>query len=124
MSRQKLTLPGVSRSNAAWGKEVVVEAVVFGDSHDVLSVVLKYRAEKNSDWSEVPMQPLVNDQWRGKFTITQPDAYRYTIEAWVNHFASWQKDLQKKTEAKQDVSVELLVGAELVSETGQARQWF
>src|ERR1700728_2099630 len=59
------------------GEEVVVEAAIFGDGHDAISAVLKYRAEKDLDWSETPMEALVNDQWRGKFTITQPAAYRY-----------------------------------------------
>jgi starch synthase (maltosyl-transferring) len=101
------------------GEKVVVEAAVFGDGHDVLSAVLKYRVAKNPNWSETPMQPLVNDLWRGEFSITQPEAYCYTVEAWVNHFASWQKDLQKKIEAQQDVSVELLAGADLIAETAR-----
>jgi starch synthase (maltosyl-transferring) len=114
------------------GEGVVVEAAIFCDGHDVLSAVLKYRAEKNSDWSEEPMQPLVNDLWRSEFAITQLDAYRYTIEAWINQFASWQRDLQKKIDAQQDVAVELLMGAELVAETakratgadaGELQQW-
>lgn len=101
------------------GEAVVVEAAIFGDGHDVLAAVLKYRMEKSSKWEEKSMRPLVNDLWQGEFTITQLEAYRYTIEAWVDHFASWQKELQKKIEAQQDVAVELLVGAELVAETAQ-----
>src|ERR1700722_15011417 len=76
------------------GEGVMVEAVIFGDSHDAISAVLKYRAEKEANWNEKPMTPLVNDLWQGEFIITQPEAYRYTIEAWVNHFVSWQKDLR------------------------------
>jgi starch synthase (maltosyl-transferring) len=101
------------------GEGVVVEAAIFGDGHDALSALLKYRTETNPDWSEKPMQPLMNDRWRGEFTITQPDAYQYTIEAWVNHFVSWQKDLKKKIDAQEDVSVEMLVGAGLVEETAK-----
>lgn len=101
------------------GESITVEAAIFGDGHDSLSAVLKYRPEKNTEWTEEPMQPLVNDLWQGKFTITQPETYRYTIEAWVNHFVSWQKNLQKKVEALQDVSVDLLHGAELISETAK-----
>jgi starch synthase (maltosyl-transferring) len=101
------------------GEGVVVEAAVFGDGHDAISAVLKYRAEKEPTWNEKPMEPLVNDLWRGEFTISQPDAYRYTIEAWVNRFVSWQKDLRKKIEAQQDVSVELLMGAEIMAETAK-----
>lgn len=101
------------------GETVVVEAAIFCDGHDLLSATLKYRAEEISNWSEKPMQPLANDLWRGEFAITQSDAYRYTIEAWVNHFVSWQRDLQKKIDAQQDVAVELLMGAALVDETAK-----
>lgn len=101
------------------GEGVVVEAAIFGDGHDAISALLKYRPETNPNWSEKPMEPLANDLWRGEFTITQPEAYRYTIEAWVNHFVSWQRDLKKKIDAQQDVSVEILVGAELVNETAR-----
>jgi starch synthase (maltosyl-transferring) len=101
------------------GEGVVVEAAIFGDGHDVTSALLKYRVDKDSSWSEKVMEPLVNDLWRGEFTITQSETYRYTIEAWVDHFVSWQKDLKKKIDAQQDVSVELLIGAELVAETAK-----
>ncbi len=47
------------------GEELVVEADVFKDGHDITAAVLKWRAvgAKNA-WSETPMQFLVNDRWR------------------------------------------------------------
>ncbi len=41
--------------------------------------------------------------------------YEYTIEAWIDRFASWRQDLAKKAEAAQDVSSELLEGAALLT---------
>ena len=101
------------------GERVVVEADVFADGHDCLSAVLKFRAEGNPAWSETPMELLVNDRWRGEFNVTEPGNYFYTIEAWVDHFESWRKDLQKKLEARQDISVKLQAGAALVEATAQ-----
>jgi len=100
----------------AVGEKVVVEANVLADGHDVLSCVLLYRKEGALKWSEVPMKPLVNDRWRGEFIVTELGRYRYTLQAWVDRFQSWQRDLQKKVDAGQDVSVDLLVGGELVQE--------
>src|SRR3954468_4720867 len=46
------------------GEDVAVEADIFGDGHDALSAVVKWRACGNSQWEEEPMEFLVNDRWR------------------------------------------------------------
>jgi starch synthase (maltosyl-transferring) len=96
------------------GEKVVVEADVLADGQEVLFSVLLYRKEGAPQWTEVPMEPLVNDRWRGEFTVSELGRYRYTLQAWVNPFQSWRQDLQKRIDAGQDVSVDVLVGAELV----------
>jgi len=96
------------------GDRVVVEADVFTDGHDALSCLLLYRHESAAGWTEVPMEPLVNDRWCGELTVTELGRFRYTVLAWVDHFKSWQRDLAKRVEARQDVSVELLIGAAMV----------
>ena len=47
--------------------------------------------------------------------------YRYTVSAWVDHFKTWSRDLAKRVEAGQDVTVDLLIGAEMVDGSRQAR---
>ncbi|MDH5695217.1 MAG: alpha-1,4-glucan--maltose-1-phosphate maltosyltransferase [Dehalococcoidia bacterium] len=101
------------------GDTVIVEADIFSDSHDALSAVLLYRKEGDSQWAEVPMELLVNDQWRGSFRVTELGRYNYTLMAWVDQFKSWRQDLVKKVEAGQDVSVELLAGAKLMVEASE-----
>lgn len=96
------------------GEKVVVEADVFADGHDLLSVVLKFRHERGTGWLESAMTPLGNDRWRGEFNITELGGYRYTIEGWMDHYKSWRSDLRKRLKAEQDVSVELMIGAQLV----------
>jgi len=98
------------------GEKVVVEADVIADGHDALSCVLLYRKEGASQWTEVQMEPLLNDRWRGEFPVTELGRYRYTLEGWVDPFQSWRRDLQKRVDAGQDVSVELQIGAALVKE--------
>ncbi len=99
------------------GEEVVVEADIFADGHDVLSAVLRYRPASEEKWAEVAMQPLVNDRWTAKFLVTLLGRYEYTVQAWVDRFASWRRDLTKKTEAGQEVGSELLEGAALARQT-------
>ena len=60
------------------------------------------------------MTPLVNDRWRGEFGSGSSVLDIILIEAWVDAFKSWRQDTQKKVEAGQDVSVELLSGAQLI----------
>jgi starch synthase (maltosyl-transferring) len=101
------------------GEEVIVEGDIFADSHDTISSVLLYRKENGSKWSEVRMKPLINDRWRGSFRVMELGRYRYTVTAWIDRFKSLQRDLTKKLEAGQDVSVDLLTGAELIMEANE-----
>ncbi len=71
------------------GEETVIEADIFADGHDALSCALLYRREADAEWAEVPMEPLVNDRWRGSFTVPEVGRYRYTLQAWVDHFKTW-----------------------------------
>jgi len=104
------------------GETVKVEADIFADGHDRLSAAVLYRHETEKSWSEVPLESLPNDLWRGAFPVSKLGEYRYTILAWVDHFKSWRQDLAKKHEAGQDVSVDLLAGAQLAREAaGRAR---
>jgi starch synthase (maltosyl-transferring) len=101
------------------GEKVVVEADIFTDGYGVISALLLYREENDAKWAETTMEPLVNDRWRGSFAVTELGRYLYTVLAWVNQFKSWQQDLAKRIQAGQEVSVELLVGAQLIAEASQ-----
>jgi starch synthase (maltosyl-transferring) len=97
------------------GEGVVVEADIFADGHDELSAALLYRHGERGQWIEVPMQPSANDIWRGQFQVTGLGDYYYTVRAWIDRFKSWRHGFEKKVAAGQDVEVELLTGAELVT---------
>ncbi len=101
------------------GERVVVEADIFADGHDSLAAVLKFRAAENSEWSEVPMEFLANDRWRGEFGVTELGNYFYTIEAWVDQFKTWQKNFQKKIAAGQSISTELQAGVKWIEAAAQ-----
>jgi starch synthase (maltosyl-transferring) len=96
------------------GERVVVEADIHADGHDVLGAVLLYRAGRESAWREAVMHPLENDRWQGQFSVERLGSYFYTMQAWVDTFQSWRRDIVKKSEAGQDISVAALFGARLV----------
>jgi starch synthase (maltosyl-transferring) len=101
------------------GEEVVVNADIYADGHDMLTAVLRYRCAADQEWMEAALEPGVNDRWTGRFSVTALGVYEYTLQAWVDRFASWRRDLTKKVEAQQDVNSELLEGAELVTQTAK-----
>ncbi|HXA74948.1 MAG TPA: maltotransferase domain-containing protein, partial [Acidimicrobiales bacterium] len=96
------------------GEKVAVEADIFADGHDAVACVIRYRHEGESDWTEVPMLPLLNDRWRAEFVVTELGLYRITIEAWVDRLETWRRQLAKRVEAGQDVTQEQEVGARMV----------
>ncbi len=92
------------------GEKVVVEADIFADGHDSVSAILLCKKERNKQWKEFPMGFIENDRWRGEFIVEELGVYLYTLEAWVDHFRSWQKALKKKYDAGQDLKVDILIG--------------
>jgi starch synthase (maltosyl-transferring) len=98
------------------GEFVVVTADAFADGHDLLAGVLKYREPGRPDgqWQEIPLAPLGNDRWGASFTVTELGSYAYTVEAWIDRFGTWLKELNAKFDAGQDVSSELHEGADLI----------
>src|SRR4051812_13791660 len=128
--RQRVVIEGVAPEidggkfpiKRVLGERVRVEAAVFADGHEVIRASLKYRHGGQEDWSELPMEPLVEDRWRASFEVLELGEYFYTIEGWVDVFATWRRDLEKKFKAGLDVNVELLAGAELIeAAAGRAR---
>ncbi len=73
-------------------------------------VLLHRRDEGDAEWTEMPMEPLGYDRSRGEFTVDAIGRYRYTLQAWVDRFHTWVRDLGKRARAGQDVTVELLIG--------------
>ena len=96
------------------GDRVEVTADIFADGHDLLYAVLRHRPASRSDWVEVPMEQLVNDRWQAEFRVDAEGRHLYTLQAWTDRFQSWTRDLAKKFEVAQDLSVDILVGVQLI----------
>ncbi len=102
------------------GEGVTVTADIFTDGHDSVSASLLYKSGTDSRWKEAPMKYINNDRWEGEFTVERTGKYFYTVRAWVDHFRTWQKDLEKRVDAGQDLNVPLLVGIELIKKASNA----
>jgi starch synthase (maltosyl-transferring) len=97
------------------GEAVGIEAHCFTDGHDRLRVVLRWHAIGASDEYEVDMQPQANDVWLAEFTPPRAGRYRYTVVAWVDHFESWRRELERRDD-QSDIRVALQVGSALIDE--------
>jgi starch synthase (maltosyl-transferring) len=98
------------------GDVVEVTAKIFADGHDALSARLLFRHASQSRWDEVDLQALPNDAWRGSFPVDMLGRFLFTVEAWIDRFATWQRDLAKRVAAGQDVAIDLLVGVGIIHE--------
>jgi len=99
------------------GDAVAVEADIFADGHDLISAVVLHRHESETKWSEVRMRPLVNDRWRGEITVETIGFHHFTIEAWIDHYLTWRRDLAKRT--ADDLPVQLTIGAAMIRDAAQ-----
>ncbi len=103
------------------GEPVRIEAHCLTDGHDQLRAVLRWLALNGSEPFEVEMTAQGNDVFTADFTPPVPGRYRYTVIAWVDHFESWRKELERRDDLN-DIRVALQVGAGLAEEAaGRAR---
>jgi len=63
---------------------------------------------------ETDMADQGNDVWIAQFTPPAPGRYRCEIAAWVDHFESWRKELERREDCRREDGAE--VGAALVRE--------
>ncbi len=63
------------------------------------------------------MEAQPNDRWQGEFTVPVQGRYLYTLQAWIDRFQSWSRDLEKKFEAAQDIAVDMMAGLQLIEAT-------
>ncbi len=95
------------------GERLTVSADVYQHGHDILSVALFFRHGQDA-WRETPMTHTGNDRWTGSFELDAMGMYEFTLVAWVEHFASWRRDTERKRAAQQDITSDVIEGQELV----------
>ncbi len=96
------------------GDVIAVEADIFADGHDYLAARLLFKHADDTDYREMAMTLLGNDRWGASFVVEQTGRYDYTIEAWVDHLATWQHEVHLKVADGQRITSELLAGAQLI----------
>jgi len=105
------------------GEDLVVEADVFKDGHDVVAAALRWRLVGENRWHETSMRLIDNDRWRGVCSFYEAGVYEYTVEAWTDTFRGWQDEFTKKFEAGvAPLTSEALEGAALLEAVAKRAQ--
>ena len=69
-------------------------------------------------------EPDGTDRWQGEFTVSTQGRHLYTLQAWIDRFQSWSRDLGKKFQAAQDISVDILAGIQIIeASAARASDW-
>jgi starch synthase (maltosyl-transferring) len=103
------------------GERLGVAADIFQHGHDVLAAAVLWRPAGRPDpavWREAALAGPDNDRWSGAIELDALGDWEFTFAAWVEAFASWRRDTERKQAAGQDVASELIQGAALARAAG------
>ncbi|QSR89582.1 alpha-1,4-glucan--maltose-1-phosphate maltosyltransferase [Methylacidiphilum caldifontis] len=96
------------------GQTMVVRAHVFSDGHERISVSLAFKHIAQSQWIEIPMVDLGNDEWEASFPLENLGIYEGKIIGWIDHFQNWLEKIHKLAENDEEIAVELSIGIGLL----------
>ncbi|MCG6203794.1 alpha-1,4-glucan--maltose-1-phosphate maltosyltransferase [Rhodopseudomonas sp. HC1] len=97
------------------GEPIEVWADIYRDGHEVMAAALIWRREQDQEWQRTPMRHFVNDRWTATFSPDRIGRYVYAIEAWTDEFATWRHGVELKVKAGQDVALDALEGAGMLT---------
>jgi starch synthase (maltosyl-transferring) len=103
-------------------EEITLSADIFSDGHDEIAASAYVKHVDEQQWTEIPMQFVINDFWEAQFVTKKLGFYEFRIECWVDHYTTWKKGLKKKYDAGQNIAVELQIGAQLLEEAANANK--
>ncbi len=106
-------------AKATVGDLVHVECDAFTDGSDLVSCDLLYAFHAEPEWTAAPMRGAGNDRWVGAFPVGNLGHYRFAVRAAIDAFGTWRRDLHRREEAGQDLSLELVVGAEVLERAAE-----
>jgi starch synthase (maltosyl-transferring) len=108
-----------------FGDTVTISADIFGDGHDLLRAIIRFRGPGRSRWREAELRRidahLDGVRWAGEFGLDEIGRWEYTIEAWADRFGTWRDELERKLAAAQgDLAGELSEGVLLLEDALEA----
>ncbi len=101
---------------------VSVETGLIVDGHDKIAAELVYRHTDHSTPHTIPLEPQGNDAFAASFRPTQLGTYTYQVRAWLDRFATWQDQFERRVKGnapQRELNSELQDGAALLRRTAE-----
>ena len=100
------------------GDPVEVSAWLVRDGHDVLAGRVRWRRADLSTakrrWQHTVLDVDPSGFARCEIVPDEPGRYEFEVQAWIDRFATWRRDLRVRAAADEDLEVEFLQGALLL----------
>ncbi|MBC7552394.1 MAG: alpha-1,4-glucan--maltose-1-phosphate maltosyltransferase [Taibaiella sp.] len=97
-----------------------LSANIFADGHELIECVALIKHKTDKLWVTLPLLPEGNDVWATTFIPDRLGMYQLLVQAWIDHFGTWQHGLVKKFNAGQDIDTEIKNGL-LIAEQAAAK---
>ena len=88
------------------GDTLRVQADLFADGHEQLAAAVLLRADGETAWTSHAMAPQPNDVWAASPRLTRLGRHFMVVQAWLDIWGGFARDLARKHEAGQDLSLE------------------
>ncbi|WP_207423696.1 alpha-1,4-glucan--maltose-1-phosphate maltosyltransferase [Desertivirga brevis] len=110
---------GTYPAKAAIHEDLLISASIFADGHDEVAASVEIKQAGENNWIEIPLNFVINDYWEATVEPRETGFLNFRIRGWIDHFTTWQLGLRKKSDAGQDISVELLIGVEMLEKAAK-----
>lgn len=87
---------------ATVSERLEVGAVIFRDGHEILGAHVRARCQGERRWRESLMYHAGNDRWLAHVELDKVGRWEFQVGAWVDRFASFRHELQRKVDAGQE----------------------
>ena len=110
-------------AKACLGDRVQVAATIVRDGHEVIRGSVRHRAAGARGWHETPLEPVGNDHFACRLEPDTAGRWEFRVHAWLDPYASWLDEHDRKLAAGQvDLTGELAEG-ELLFGAGSVEEW-
>jgi len=96
------------------GDALVAEADIFADGHEKLAAQLLLH-KPGGAVRRIPMKLLSNDRWRAQAILDETGGWSFNIEAWIDVYGGFARDIAKKQEAGVTLCLEAEEGRLLIA---------
>jgi len=97
------------------GEWLDVRADIFADGHEHLAACVLTRAADQKDWTSHDLRAQPNDVWAASIRFTRLGRHDIRVEAWLDVWGGFVRDLIKKRDAGLDLALEIQEARALIN---------